>query len=284
VVSNCVFNNFDLKLRGTPQNYTINSVLYTVPTSKPVKSLYFNSNITYTKKTVRATGVANESVHIRNFENVFIENNKAFMTGSTANVRALTVYGEKYLKMTGNYFESSSTNNKLELFGAFRDVDYTLPVPKLTVYMEKNHMLQYPILQDVSYTKQLSKLLGDGLTDITLASIGSTDRVLSEPTSGTYVLGQIIYNSAPIPGGYLGWICTTTGIANNQSWTASNAYALGNRINAGGHVYEVTIAGTSAGSVPTWPTTSGDTVVDGTVTWKEVGILAVFKTFGLISG
>jgi hypothetical protein len=54
--------------------------------------------------------VTNECMFIANFEKVLIEDNKAFMNGSTANVRAITIYAEKYLKMTGNYFESANAN------------------------------------------------------------------------------------------------------------------------------------------------------------------------------
>lgn len=55
-----------------------------------------------------------------------------------------------------------------------------------------------------------------------------------------------------------------------SAWAVTTAYSLGNRrvpTVANGYYYEVTVAGTSAGVQPTWPTTIGDTVVDGTVTW-----------------
>lgn len=37
------------------------------------------------------------------------------------------------------------------------------------------------------------------------------------------------------------------------------------------HLYRCIIAGTSAGSPPTFPTVAGQTVTDGTVTWAEIG-------------
>jgi len=54
------------------------------------------------------------------------------------------------------------------------------------------------------------------------------------------------------------------------AWVLSTAYALGDAarpVTRNGYVYEVTTAGTSGASEPTWPTTPGNTVVDGTVTW-----------------
>lgn len=38
-----------------------------------------------------------------------------------------------------------------------------------------------------------------------------------------------------------------------------------------GHKYQVTTAGTTSGTEPTWPLTAGGTVVDGGVTWTEIG-------------
>ena len=53
-------------------------------------------------------------------------------------------------------------------------------------------------------------------------------------------------------------------------WAGTTAYSLGNRripTVANGYYYEVTVAGTSAAGEPVWPTTIGNTVTDGTVTW-----------------
>lgn len=59
-------------------------------------------------------------------------------------------------------------------------------------------------------------------------------------------------------------------------WVASTAISLGNRrvpsrayatAAARAWTYECTVAGTTGSTEPTWPTTAGGTVVDGTVTW-----------------
>lgn len=54
----------------------------------------------------------------------------------------------------------------------------------------------------------------------------------------------------------------------------STAYLVGQLRRPGtsnGYVYQVVVAGTSAGSEPTWPTVIGTTVTDGGVTWLCVG-------------
>lgn len=56
-------------------------------------------------------------------------------------------------------------------------------------------------------------------------------------------------------------------------WSVTTAYALGysaRPTTPTTYRYEVTTAGTSAGSEPTWPTVIGNTVTDGTVVWTTV--------------
>lgn len=56
----------------------------------------------------------------------------------------------------------------------------------------------------------------------------------------------------------------------------STAFALGDWIYEGSNLYKVTVAGTTGGTAPTWPT-DGSTVVDGTVTWIDMGTFAAVK-------
>ncbi|PET68287.1 hypothetical protein CN533_27245 [Priestia megaterium] len=100
------------------------------------------------------------------------------------------------------------------------------------------------------------------------------------PTWGSYKAGDIVRNSSPAAGGYMGWVCVTSGVSNTSSWVASTAYTVGQQVNANNKVYECTVAGTSGTSSPSHTT---GTAIDGTVTWKYVSGLAVFKTYGAIS-
>ncbi len=61
------------------------------------------------------------------------------------------------------------------------------------------------------------------------------------------------------------------------TWAANTAYVVGNRVEPvtpnNQFTYECSVAGTShAATEPTWPTTEGETVTDGTVTWTTLAI------------
>ena len=64
------------------------------------------------------------------------------------------------------------------------------------------------------------------------------------------------------------------------AWQATTAYTLGVYkvpSTANGHFYSVSTAGTTGGAEPTWPT-DGGTVVDGTVTWQDMGTIIATET------
>jgi hypothetical protein len=63
--------------------------------------------------------------------------------------------------------------------------------------------------------------------------------------------------------------------ATATTWTASTAYLVGDVVKPttpNGFIYECTTAGTSGGTQPTWATTAGATVNDGTAQWVAIPI------------
>ncbi|OFV99015.1 MAG: hypothetical protein A3H28_07995 [Acidobacteria bacterium RIFCSPLOWO2_02_FULL_61_28] len=67
-----------------------------------------------------------------------------------------------------------------------------------------------------------------------------------------------------------------------DTWQANHAYALQKLVQPttpNGRYYRVTVAGTSGSTQPTWPTTDGGTVSDGSVTWKETPLVEEMVDF-----
>jgi len=63
----------------------------------------------------------------------------------------------------------------------------------------------------------------------------------------------------------------TVNFPTRPDWAATTAYTVGDSVlplTPNGYMYRCTVAGTSDGSEPTWPTTIGGTVVDDGVTWQ----------------
>lgn len=105
----------------------------------------------------------------------------------------------------------------------------------------------------------------------------------SIPANGYYKKGDIIQNTNLSPGGYIGWVCTTEGYAKNYpTWTASTSFSAYTKIFVNGHVYVANNSGKSGTIAPIWPITSGSTVNDNEIVWKELGVKAVFKQYGAI--
>lgn len=90
-------------------------------------------------------------------------------------------------------------------------------------------------------------------------------------TGGFQVL--IRPNSAPLL--FYGVTGAKASALRGAVWAASAAKAIGDKVRpvsgANTDLFEATVAGTTAAAEPAWPTGIGSTVVDGTVTWKNIG-------------
>jgi hypothetical protein len=74
-----------------------------------------------------------------------------------------------------------------------------------------------------------------------------------------------------------GWYAGLNSDPYETAWTGTHTYAVNAIVVptvSNGHFYKATAitTGTSSGTQPTWPTTSGGTVVDAGVTWTEQGL------------
>lgn len=130
-----------------------------------------------------------------------------------------------------------------------------------------------------------------GFTSLPAPAFGSLEiykKVLTlssaaEPVTGTYTLGQIVYNTNVAAGGYIGWVNVRAGISTNTVWQPVKSYTMTSKIYNGIYVYEAQNTGISGAVLPAFPTAAGSTVTDGTITWKCLGTRALFKPFGLIA-
>ncbi len=66
---------------------------------------------------------------------------------------------------------------------------------------------------------------------------------------------------------YFGLFVADQGYAQVSHAYTSGQYVI--PVGGNGHIYKCTTSGTSGGTAPTWPTTAGGTVTDGTAVWTE---------------
>ncbi|GKU75829.1 hypothetical protein L3i20_v202260 [Paenibacillus sp. L3-i20] len=103
------------------------------------------------------------------------------------------------------------------------------------------------------------------------------------PVSRYWFRGDTYGHAAPVPGGYKGWICISSGFGNATEWRANWAVNKGDQLNANGRVYEAKNAGTTGATRPLWPTIINATVNDNGIVWKNSGDLAQFELYGPIN-
>lgn len=105
-------------------------------------------------------------------------------------------------------------------------------------------------------------------TTYTPASSLDTDQFVSNLTGEVATGGGYTTGGQALTSKTLAYITAANW---GKAWAASTAFTAGDLVNQGGWIYRCVTAGTSAGAAPTWPTTVGSTVTDGTITWYTEG-------------
>jgi len=99
------------------------------------------------------------------------------------------------------------------------------------------------------------------------------------PTTGYNALGDTCWSPRADTQTTAIYRCKRSG-QNAPAWAASTVYAVGAMAvpaTDNGYTYTSTVAGTSSTAAPTWPTTIGATVTDGTVTWTCSGTASLWR-------
>lgn len=172
-----------------------------------------------------------------------------------------------------NFISSIANNTYLKLYQKLYNNSFTTSSPEGWVCTQEGYANNTSWAASTSYSAW-TKINSSGHVYIAMNAGKSTATTPTFPTAS----GSTVSDS----------VGTTT-------WTTTpTAYSVGNLVlppSSNGYYYECTTAGTSSATPPTWATTSGNTVTDGTVvwtarqiiTWKEIGLLAVVKQFGTIT-
>lgn len=117
----------------------------------------------------------------------------------------------------------------------------------------------------------------NGLVYVAESSVDGTGAATQQATHGEFQLqlthtdlGGTPFNRGIVVTRSGGTVLTTWAVA-YRYWMARQNLAVGAVAQPGnGRVYRVTTAGIAGTTEPTWPTTSGGTVSDGTAVWTEV--------------
>ena len=105
------------------------------------------------------------------------------------------------------------------------------------------------------------------------------------PTSGDFARGEIIFNTAPVSPGFIGWVCTTAG-GMGPLWVTGTNYATTSFIKTtAGRFYKCTVDGGTSSTVEPTHTTVGAQVIEADgFGWTYLSATeAVWKTYGAIT-
>lgn len=157
---------------------------------------------------------------------------------------------------------------------------------KLEVSEETKEMKNYQggggLADQVSWISKVEatlNFLSLSAKNLALAMRGSnTDLVSGSASAKTYTA----YAGGFLPLEGIG-ISGETVTIDPSAWTATTAKVVGDIVkpNAGTHFYKCSVAGSTGATEPTWVTNGGN-VTDGSVTWKDMGEMALAATEYLV--
>jgi len=140
-----------------------------------------------------------------------------------------------------------------------------------------------PTIRLRNFTKGLFLIGGRDLDPSALRKATNTNPIRTTTIRSRWGTKALLPNIVPVrcarfgtnriaadKGGVLRWLPDAFA-GTTATWTANTAYALNTLIvDSNNNVQEVTTAGTSGSTAPTWSTTINATTADGTVTWTMV--------------
>jgi hypothetical protein len=105
---------------------------------------------------------------------------------------------------------------------------------------------------------------GHNTVEIDTNGHGADHPTVNDGFGNRWALSLMARSTEALASAFPSWAATTAYVAGNQVKAVATSQVAGTDI----FYYICTVAGTSAGVEPTWPTTLYQTVVDGTVTWE----------------
>ncbi|MEH7546757.1 right-handed parallel beta-helix repeat-containing protein [Neobacillus vireti] len=116
-------------------------------------------NLVYIDKTLPVNGLdRSEFIRLFWFEKVLFQYNIINIPTASVTLRCFTIYAERQLFVTNNYFNcDSGTNARMDFYGALRDSTNTQPIPPLIAVVNDNIVKNITKKEDITFTSQLSK-------------------------------------------------------------------------------------------------------------------------------
>jgi hypothetical protein len=114
-----------------------------------------------------------------------------------ATFTSFTVKSENWTTMVGLGDTIGSANDitvNFVMFTKNKTTKFRLACLQILAFDTLQELHEY--VDSLKFTTKKEKLISSGL---------------NLPSTGNYIKGDLIYNTNPTPGGYVGWICTVSG-------------------------------------------------------------------------